>query len=89
MIQSDFPYGEYFAESIQDQPWTGEPVTPVPGIWHNNRLMKDEYDVSYEYENNVNPGVATVYVIFSKNGEEKGVIPVWFLIEKGGGGEQD
>jgi len=39
--------------------------------------------------NNVNPGVATVYVIFSKNGEEKGVIPVWFLIEKGGGGEQD
>ena len=89
MIQSDFPYGEYFAESIQDQPWTGEPVTPVPGIWHNNRLMKDEYDVSYEYVNNVNPGVATVYVIFSKNGEEKGVIPVWFLIEKGGGGEQD
>lgn len=51
--------------------------------------MKDEYDVSYEYVNNVNPGVATVYVIFSKNGEEKGVIPVWFLIEKGGGGEQD
>ena len=51
--------------------------------------MEDEFVVAYQYGNDVHPGVATVYVIFSKNGEEKGVIPVWFLIEKGGGGEQD
>ncbi len=89
MVQSNFPYAEYYVDSVPTQPWTGMPVTPVPEIWHNNRLMKGEYDVSFEYENNVDPGVATVYVIFSKDGEEKGVVPVWFLIEKGEGGLQE
>ena len=46
--------------SVPDQLFTGQPVTPTPGVILGDSTLESGHDFIYSYEANTKPGTATV-----------------------------
>ena len=66
-------------ESVADQTYTGEAITPTPGVKDGEKNLIPDTDFTYGYENNTNAGAEAVVSITGK-GNYSGSAGIRFVI---------
>lgn len=69
---------QFKVEPIEDITETGEEIKPSVVVTYGDKTLTEGVDYSLVYENNIEPGVATVYVV--GEGEYNGTVSVNFNI---------
>lgn len=52
---------------VEDQKYTGKPLTPMPMVTYNGKLLEYQRDYKIEHFSNISPGTATIKVIGINN----------------------
>ena len=66
--------------SISDQTWTGSAIKPEPTVTCNGKTLVKNTDFTFGYDNNINPGTATVIVTAKSTGNYTGTATKTFVI---------
>ncbi|MCH5209470.1 MAG: hypothetical protein J1F01_00750 [Oscillospiraceae bacterium] len=67
IIAKELTQGDVVISPIENQTYTGEPITPKPTVTFGDITLKEDTDYDLEYENNTSVGTATVKVNFKGN----------------------
>ena len=67
--------------SISSGVYTGKAITPIPIVFYGDKVLKADADYTVEYNNNINPGTATVTI--TGIGSYTGSVTETFLILPG------